>query len=65
MSDKRFNLRGYVILSNLLKSSDELLASADHAKQTIANNPEGNIEPRLRELETITELLATLRTVGS
>lgn len=60
MSDNRFNLRGYVILSNLLKSSDELLASADHAKQTIANNPEGNIEPRLRELETITELLQPL-----
>ncbi len=60
MSDKIFNLRGYVILSNLLKSSDELLASADHAKQTIVNNPEGNIEPRLREIETITELLRPL-----
>lgn len=33
------------------------MASADHAKQNIVNNPEGNIEPRLRELETITELL--------
>lgn len=49
-----------MILSNLLKSSDELLASADHAKQTIVNSPEGNIEPRLRELETITELLQPL-----
>ena len=49
-----------MILSNLLKSSDELLASADHAKQTIANNPQGNIEPRLRMLETIAELIQPL-----
>lgn len=60
MSDKIFNLRGYVILSNLLKSSDELLASADITRKTIANNPESNIEPRLRELETIAGLLQPL-----